>query len=810
MSQIGHWRNWRNNFCILVIGMCASCAWAQLAAVGPVLLVINPTNPAPIPNGKFLKLTATESFFRNPTQATGARDVSSDVIWTSDNPSVISVSSHGLAIAHQASGTANITARGRLARTTIQLTAAPAVLSFISVGPFNSSVAVTGTVGYTAVQHYSDGTTPPFPSPATWGVINNVAGTGQATIISTGNATGTATGTVAGVVKITATFGGVTGASYLNVGLTGISIMPFVPSTNPPSVPKGELQTFSATGTFSAGGNLDVTNYVRWSSANGSVAGITSAFASCTSMCVNGGIAFTRAIGTSDITAVSGAITSNTVTLTVTAAVVTSINIAPTGGCSPSNVPRGSGCQFTALAIYSDQTTAPFTDVATWNPPSGTCAFVSSTGLASTFSSVSNPCNVDVTASYINTNPPNNTVTSNTITLTVTMHTLTSISISPKNPTQPKGTAQQFTVKAHYTDGIVTVANGGAGSPVWASSNTSVATIGSSSGLASTTNSITGTTNIGATYNNLQASTVFTVTAAALTSITVTPVGRVPLNPDDGNTTIPIGGAQQFQATGNYSDNSHQDITSVVNWTSSDQTVATINDPNSPGEATGVAASAPQGVTITATDPNSTISGTAPLVVKAISSITVSPPTANLAPGGVQSFLATAHYSGSTQDLTSFAPTWSSNHTNVATVDQNGLATAVAQGTATIAAQLGSVACTGVGCGALTVNAPVLQSITVSCDPNAPCTGSGEPVLQLGQNEQMIATGNYSDGSTQDLTQNSHLTWGSSSSSVATINPTGFLTTQGLGSTNVTATCSNLCPGATSTVTGTMPLTVTF
>ena len=64
---------------------------------------------------------------------------------------------------------------------------------------------------------------------------------------------------------------------------------------------------------------------------------------------------------------------------------------------------------------------------------------------------------------------------------------------------------------------------------------------------------------------------------ASLVSITVTPV----------NPTISVGNQQQFTATGNYSDGSHQNLTNSVVWTSTNNSVATIN---SIGLATGVAA----------------------------------------------------------------------------------------------------------------------------------------------------------------------------------------------------------------------------
>jgi hypothetical protein len=76
------------------------------------------------------------------------------------------------------------------------------------------------------------------------------------------------------------------------------------------------------------------------------------------------------------------------------------------------------------------------------------------------------------------------------------------------------------------------------------------------------------------TINNASATANFT--AANLQSIGLTPA----------NTTIQIGGTQQFTATGTYSDNSTQNITNQVTWSSSKTGVATVN---SSGLASGIA-----------------------------------------------------------------------------------------------------------------------------------------------------------------------------------------------------------------------------
>jgi hypothetical protein len=76
------------------------------------------------------------------------------------------------------------------------------------------------------------------------------------------------------------------------------------------------------------------------------------------------------------------------------------------------------------------------------------------------------------------------------------------------------------------------------------------------------------------------------------------------------------------------------------------------------------------------------------------------------------------------------------------------------------------------------VNAPpTLVSILVA--PNA-------PVLFTGDSQQFTATGQYSDGSSLDLTNTA--TWASSDTTVATFNPSGLASAVGAGSTNASAT----------------------
>jgi len=140
-----------------------------------------------------------------------------------------------------------------------------------------------------------------------------------------------------------------------------------------------------------------------------------------------------------------------------------------------------------------------------------------------------------------------------------------------------------------------------------------------------------------------------------LLSITVSPS-----NPD-----IVLGSTQQFTATGTFSDNTTQDITTSVTWSSSDVSIATIsNAPGSQGLATSLASGS---TLITATSGN--ISASTTLTIKAeLVSIEVTPTYPVVTFGATIQFTATGTFSDkTTQDITT-SVTWSSSDTSIATI----------------------------------------------------------------------------------------------------------------------------------------------
>jgi len=117
---------------------------------------------------------------------------------------------------------------------------------------------------------------------------------------------------------------------------------------------------------------------------------------------------------------------------------------------------------------------------------------------------------------------------------------------------------------------------------------------------------------------------------------------------------------------------------------------------------------------------------------------------------------------------------WSSDTVTTATINNAGVASSVGTGSANITASSGSVSSTTV----LTVTAAALVSIAI----NPPAA-----TIPLGMTQQYTATGTYTDGSTQDLTQSGH--WSSTAAGVATISNStgtaGLATTLGTGTTTI-------------------------
>ena len=149
-------------------------------------------------------------------------------------------------------------------------------------------------------------------------------------------------------------------------------------------------------------------------------------------------------------------------------------------------------------------------------------------------------------------------------------------------------------------------------------------------------------------------------------------------------TSISIGTRQSFTVTARNSAGSAVGA-GALTWASSATSVATVD---SNGVATGVSAGTTQ---ITATSANNIVSSAASLVVlPQISSVAVTPISATLHVGNTQQFTAVAK-DAQGNSVSNAIFTWAISYSGVATIDNNGLVTAVSPGTVTVSASVSNV-----------------------------------------------------------------------------------------------------------------------
>jgi len=439
------------------------------------------------------------------------------------------------------------------------------------------------------------------------------------------------------------------------------------------------------------------------------------------------------ATGTASITATLNGITQS-MTVTITAPTITSISITPEGF----TVPIGISQQFVATAVYSDGSSQDLVSGVTWTSSLLSAATIDANGSATTLAAGT----TTITATV-------GSLTDST-TLTVVPAHLTSISVLPATATMAVGTLQQFTATGIFDDGSTQLLPG----TQWSSSASNVLSI-PSTGLATAVS--TGTSTVTAASGGISGSATVTVTSATLVSLAIAPL----------NSSMPIGATRQFTATGTFSDSTTQDMTLSVLWGSSNGSIASIDDKGL------VSSSATGQVTISANWGSITQSTLLTVSTVKLVSITVNPANGRVAPHTSALFTAVGNFSdGSTATLKIVS--WKSSKPQFASIRSSGLAHGKKAGTVTISATSSGVT----GTATLVIGTGTLVSVIVS---------PVNPIVSSGSTQQFAAIGSFSDGTTQDITYNSH--WSSSAATIATIanNPSvaGLATTTSPGTTTI-------------------------
>ena len=612
------------------------------------------------------------------------------------------------------------------------------VLSSVSVTPNATSVSVSAQVSFKATGKYSDGSSKDLTSSAQWASSDS----GTAAI----NAAGVATGMAVGTTTISAQSSGITGSATLTVGGSGGSgggggggnaAVNLTAIAVTPANPSVPVNTMQ---------QLTATG----SYTDGSSADLTS-LVTWTSSAVSkanvdaSGVVTGVSSGSASITATLNSVSGST-TVTVTAPSITAISVSPDGLTLPLNVTQ----QFVATASYSDGSSQDLVSGVTWSSSATSVATIDTNGLASL-----------LTAGTVTITAKVGSLT-DTATITVVGAHLTSIAISPAAPTMAAGTEQQFTATGSFDDGSTQILP----TVQWTSTSPNILAV-SSDGLGTAV--AAGNSTLSATSGSVTGTTSVTVTSATLISLAIAPA----------NSSMPIGASKQFTATGTFSDSSTQDVTQLVLWKSSNATAASIN-------AAGLVTSFAAGATTIQAQFGSVIQSTTLTVsVVDLVSIAISPANPTLSKHTSVRFTATGTYSdGSTSVLTTVS--WKSSKPQIANLRGSGIVHAKKAGQATITATAFGVK----GTTTLTVGTGTLSSIAIT-----PANTS----VSAGATQQFAATGTFSDGTTQDVTINSH--WSSSLASAATIAngppQAGLATTYAAGTTTIGANSGGITASTT-------------
>jgi trimeric autotransporter adhesin len=173
-------------------------------------------------------------------------------------------------------------------------------LTTVTIAPSTPSVAIGKTQQMTATGTYDNSSTETITDSASWA-------SSDVTIATVGS-TGLVTGIASGSATISATLAGVSGSTTVNVTVANLASISITPASQ--SISSGATQQYTAIGTLQNGTTTDLTDSVTWTSSNTAAATIDSS-----------GLATAQSATsteTTNITAQSGSMTSNTAVLTVT------------------------------------------------------------------------------------------------------------------------------------------------------------------------------------------------------------------------------------------------------------------------------------------------------------------------------------------------------------------------------------------------------------------------------------------------------------------------------------------------------------
>ncbi len=667
-------------------------------------------------------------------------DLTNSVVWTREGSGIIS-NIDGLSgfFSGNQIGTTKVTVSIGNLISSFSIVVTEAKLTAISISTSPQSLPIGMETQFKATGIYTDNTKIDLTNSVTWMYDVNGDGVNDSSVAFISNAPNSH-----GFLKGLSKGNGKVIARYLD-----LSVSQDFPITNaelisislgaPQTISNGLKGKITAIGTFSDGSTKDITSEINFSTTgNLHIEQST-------------GIFSTNGMEDTRVSASIGNLTS-ILEIKVTKATLQSISVTS----DSLTLAKGTKIKLRATGILTDSTTQDLTDSVTWMTDSNedgiNDSLIASIGNLDSKGELSalQPGSVNAIAKL-------GKVTGSA-SIHITPAHLVSISLGAPNSI-PNGLQLQISAIGTYTDHSTQDLTK---SVIWSSSGkASIGTDELNAGLVSTH----GEENVTITANakGIIGSVTITILPAEITSLSIS----------DPQITLAKGTTTNVKISGYYTDGTVRDITSMITYSLDsngdnldDSLVASVsNQCNSKGKIIAILEGK---ATLKASLNNTHITSEVVVSPAELTSITITPPTLSLAKGLSQRLLATGFYTDqSSRDITS-SVTWrvsspallsplstalmGSSSTSIGSIsnasDTKGILRAENLGSADVVASLGSV----LGTTKLQVTSAELVSLNLSSSAGSKAKGL---------KEKFLATGMYTDGTTQDLT--SQVNWKSDS-----------------------------------------------
>lgn len=622
------------------------------------------------------------------------RDISRYATWTTTDASIASVEQGGMVRA-RSPGVAIITAelQGVTGQARHEVTTSP--VTGLDIEPIAPVLAPGVRLPLQAVARYADGTSSAVTLEADWENSNPQAATLDERGVLFGRAPGT--------TVVRAAFEGfeaVASVTVIDAELTRIEV-------DPPDIELGPNQSMhlEATGTYTDGTQLDLTESVSWSSNAPAVAVSNSTG--------ERGKIWTLSLGGATITATLGMVSGQAV-VTVTDTRLESIAIEP----DAVTLPLGTSTRLKAMGQYlGEEDPRDITELVSWESDNPLLVAARNTPGEEGRVVALETGTVTVRANLAGVQGE--------AAVTVTDAALTAIEVTPADAVLTVGAREAYTATGVFDDGarvdVTALAS-------WSSTNDAIAqALNSEAFRGEVVAKQPGEVDIRARVDGVTGQTRAFVQGARINRLIVTP---------EVSTTV-LGETRQFTATAILEDGSPLNVTGQSAWESADAAIATINE-------FGVATAKQRGQTqITATYQGVSATVTMDVNGSQLVEIQVTPHMPEVAQGTLMRFWATAIYSDGTREDVSDEANWNSDNQAVMGIFLHprwrGIGNALSEGTATISAEYRGV----VGQTTATVTDAELLEIKVT-----PIEVTVAPGTEL----QYLAQAVFSDGTSRDVT----------------------------------------------------------